>query len=191
MPHPTPLLMLIGPSASGKSTLARALADQGSVTLAPTWTTRPARPDEDGDTAEHRFVSEEVFDQLSAQQAFLVEGSHPGLPYRYGLPRLDGVAGIAMVILRASHVALLASATRRSPVVYQVCAPARDVAARLAERRTRQAERRLRLEAYHAERVAGARISHRTFLNDGPVTHLVAAVSRALAADFESGGTDA
>jgi guanylate kinase len=190
MPDSSLLLTLIGPSASGKSTLARALADQGLATLVPTWTTRPPRPDEEGDTAEHRFVSEEVFDQLSAQQAFLVEGSHPGLPYRYGLPQLEDVRGISMVILRASHVALLASATGQVPVAYQVCAPAHSVAARLAQRGTGEAERRLRLGAYHAERVAGTRISRRTFVNDGPMTTLVAAVSRALTIDFECGGTD-
>jgi guanylate kinase len=190
MPNSPSLLTLIGPSASGKSTLARALADLGLVTLVPTWTTRPPRPDEDGDAADHRFVSEEVFDQLSAEQAFLVEGSHPGLPYRYGLPQLDDVPGIPMVILRAGHVALLASAIRQVPVAYQVCAPAHHVAARLSARGTSEAERRLRLDSYHAECVAGTRISRRTFLNDGPMTNLVAAVSRALTTDFECGGTD-
>jgi guanylate kinase len=184
------LLALIGPSASGKSTLAGALADQGLVTLLPTWTTRPPRPDEGGDTAEHRFVRDEDFDELSAQRAFLVQGSHPGLPYRYGLLQPEDVRGIAMVILRADHVAPLASAARQAPVVYQLCAPVHHVAARLSARGTGEAERSLRLESYHAERAAGARISHRTFFNDGPLTTLVPAVIRGLTTDFESGGID-
>src|SRR4051794_3210884 len=186
MPNPPALLALIGPSASGKSTLARPLAEQGLVTLLPTWTTRPPRRDEDGDTAEHRFVGEDVFDRLSAQRAFLLEGSHRGLPHRYGLSRLDAVHGIAMVILRADHVATLASATGLAPVVYQLCAPIQDVATRLTQRGTSRAEAELRFAHYHAERVAGARISHRAFPNAGPITQLVGRVSRALAVDFES-----
>src|SRR5436309_1716713 len=56
MPNSDALLVLIGPSACGKSTVARALAEQRLVTLLPTWTTRPRRRDEHGNTAEHRFV---------------------------------------------------------------------------------------------------------------------------------------
>ena len=94
----TSLLVLIGPSATGKSTLARALADRGLVSLVPTWTTRPRRPDEPGDTAEHRFIDTAGFNRLRAERALLAESRLPDLPYRYGLPRLDGLTGIALVI---------------------------------------------------------------------------------------------
>src|SRR6059058_373133 len=105
MPNSDALLVLIGPSACGKSTVARALAEQRLVTLLPTWTTRPRRRDEHGNTAGHHFVDEDAFDRLSAQDAFLLEGSHRGLPYRYGLARPVAGQGIATVILRADHVA--------------------------------------------------------------------------------------
>lgn len=137
------LLALIGPSASGKSTLARALADRGLVSLVPT-----------------------------------------GLLTQYGL---EAMTGIALVVVRADQVGTLAAITGLSPVVYQVCSPIQQVAARLAEAGTSPAERELRLAGFHAERVAGARISDRCFLNNGPITELVATVSGALAHDFESG----
>jgi hypothetical protein len=104
-----------------------------------------------------------------------------GLLTQYGL---DGLTGIALVITRADQVATLAAATGLRPVVYQVCAPIHQAAARLAEHEADPAER---LAGFHAERVAGARISDRTFFNNGPITELVAAVSHALGADFETG----
>jgi guanylate kinase len=182
------LLVLIGPSATGKSTLARALADRGLVTLVPTWTTRPRRSDEPGDTAEHRFVDTAGFNRLRAERALLAEARLPGLPYRYGLPRLDGLTGIALVIARAEQIDLLAAASGLVPVVYQVCAPIQQVAARLAERGTTPAEREFRLARFHAERVAGVQVSDRCFLNNGQITDLVSTVSQALVADFETGG---
>jgi guanylate kinase len=193
MPNSSALLLLIGPSASGKSTVARALADQRLVNLLPTWTTRPRRRDEQGGTAEHRFVDDDGFDRLSGQGAFLLEGSHRGLPYRYGLPRPAAGPGITMVILRADHVAALAATLGRTPVVYQICAPISDVASRLGQRGTSQPERELRLADYSAERLAGAHICSRTFVNDGSAFDLVSKVSNALAADFDlaHGGTHA
>ena len=118
----------------------------------------------------------------------LAEARLPGLPYRYGLPRLDGADRHRAGDRPGRAGRPLAAATGLVPVVYQVCAPIQQVAARLAERGTGPAERELRLAGFHAERVAGARISDRTFFNNGPITELVAAVSQALAADFETGG---
>lgn len=184
----TSLLVLIGPSATGKSTLARALARRGLVTLVPTWTTRPRRPDEPGDTAEHRFIDTAGFNRLRAERALLGEARLPGLPYRYGLPRLDGLTGTGLVIARADQVALLAAATGLDPVIYQLCAPIHQVAARLAERGSSAAEQQARLTGFHAERVAGAQLCDRSFLNNGSISELITAVSQALAADFETGG---
>lgn len=138
----TSLLMLIGPSATGKSTVARALADR--VTVMPA-----------------------------------------GLLTQYGLDRLSG---IVLVIARADQVGMLRAATGLRPVVYQVCSPIQLVADRLTAAGLGPAERELRLAGFHAERVAGARISDRCFLNNGPITDLTAAVSQALTTDFEAGG---
>jgi len=132
-------IALIGPSATGKSTLARALADRGLVTVLPV-----------------------------------------GLLSQYGL---DGVSGIPLVIVRADQVGMLTAITGLNPVVYQVCSPIHQGAARLAG----DANSADRLAGFHAERVAGARISDRCFLNNGLVTDLVAAVSQELAIDFETG----
>lgn len=104
-----------------------------------------------------------------------------GLLTQYGL---DGISGIALVVASADQVATMAASTGLTPIVYQVCAPIDQVAARLPE----AADPAERLIGFHAERVAGARISDRCFVNSGSITELITAVSAALAADFETGG---
>jgi energy-coupling factor transporter ATP-binding protein EcfA2 len=104
-----------------------------------------------------------------------------GLLSQYGI---DGISGVALVVTSADQVATVAAATGLTPIVYQVCAPIDQVAARLPE----TAGSVERLIGFHAERVAGARISDRGFVNNGSLTELVAAVSLALATDFETGG---
>src|SRR3954447_16585781 len=80
----------IGPSGSGKSTVVRELAARGLVTVHPTWTTRPRRADERQGSLEHRFVSDDEFDELCRRGFFIETVSLFGLPFRYGLPPLDG-----------------------------------------------------------------------------------------------------
>ncbi|HEX4729056.1 MAG TPA: hypothetical protein VH298_14725, partial [Jatrophihabitans sp.] len=109
-----------------------------------------------------------------------------GLLTQYGL---DGLTGIALVIVRADQVGMLTAATGLNPVVYQVCSPIQQVATRLADRGIGPAERDLQLAGFHAERVAGARICHRSFLNNGSISELVTMASQALGADFATDGT--
>ncbi|HEU5270401.1 MAG TPA: hypothetical protein VFU36_10810 [Jatrophihabitans sp.] len=179
-----PLLALVGPTAGGKTTVARALAEQKLVTLIPVWTTRPARPGEGRDPGERRFVSEDAFRRLSGEGAFGLTGGYPGTPYRFGLSPLDEPRGIALAVLRVDEVSALAARAGGVRLVYQVCAPIDEVAERLRRRGVSEYERQRCLSTFHAERVAGTWVSDRTFVNRGPITHLVTAVSRALAADL-------
>jgi guanylate kinase len=181
----TPLLALIGPAASGKTTVARALAEQQLLTLLPVWTTRPARPGEDRDPGERRFISERTFDLLTDQAAFRLAGRYPGTPYRFGLFSPDEPCGIAIAVLRADEAGLLVSQTGGLRLVYQICAPIDDAADRLTRRGASQAERQRCLDTFHAERVAGTWLSSRTFVNRGPLSDLIAAVSQAMTADLE------
>ena len=75
-----PVLVVIGPSASGKSTAVRELHRRGVAHVHPTWTTRPRRPDEGDGTLEHRFVTDAMFDELDAAGFFLGTVVLPGLP---------------------------------------------------------------------------------------------------------------
>ena len=87
---PRPVLVVIGPSASGKSSAVRELHRRGVVRVHPTWTTRPRRPDEGDGAPEHRFVTDTIFDDLEAAGFFLGTVCLPGLPYRYALPQVTG-----------------------------------------------------------------------------------------------------
>ncbi|MEJ0073457.1 MAG: hypothetical protein WDN27_05265 [Candidatus Saccharibacteria bacterium] len=80
------LFVLIGPSAVGKTTLAKRLADAGLVEVTPSWTTRPRRANE-ADDFEHLFCSEEEFDAALAAGRFLDTVQPFNDKARYGLPR--------------------------------------------------------------------------------------------------------
>ncbi len=191
------VLVVIGPSASGKSTVVRELARRGRIAVTPSWTTRPRRADEHGDTLEHRFVSEEEFDRLERQRFFLDVVRMFGLPYRYGLPPVDapreGLRGPNAVVARVPTVMVRAPlmdlVDRHFPehVVYQVEDGYDRVRARLQERGVGASELGDRLDGYHREVAAGRVVATRTFQNRGSILDLVDAVEAALAEDFAAG----
>lgn len=84
-----PVLVVIGPSGSGKSSLVQALAKTGEIAVHPTWTTRPPRADECEGCVEHRFFSEQAFAELRAALLLLGDGDRvrAPLPLR---PAADG-----------------------------------------------------------------------------------------------------
>src|SRR4051812_28800945 len=110
-----PVVVFIGPSGSGKSTVVRELADRGLVTVHPTWTTRPRRADEQQGSLEHRFVSDDEFDELCRRKFFIDTVSLFGLAYRYGLPPLDD--GSAGATSPALHAAPVDAVMLRAPLV--------------------------------------------------------------------------
>jgi ribose 1,5-bisphosphokinase PhnN len=194
-----PALVLVEPSAAGKSALAAALTRLGVVTVHPTWTTRPPRPDElAAGCPEHRFVSERRFDQLAGTGFFgdvvrPFDGAH-----RYGLPPLPCrpagppamIDTIDTVLLRATYLDRLGG--RLGPVVmYQVEAPPPVLAARLAARGTDPAAIRARLAFDVDDTAIGRRWAERILPNEGSLASLVARTLAALATDFGSGRTAA
>src|SRR4051795_2611147 len=134
-PRMHPMIAVIGPSGSGKSSLVRELDRRGLVRLHPTWTTRPMRADEADGGGEHRFVSEEDFDALEADGFFLATASLFGLRWRYGLPHVaaSGDERADLVMLRAPVV----ERVRRDlglALVIQIVDEPRRVAERLRAR---------------------------------------------------------
>jgi ribose 1,5-bisphosphokinase len=189
-----PVLVLVGPSGAGKSALVAALARLGVVTVHPTWTTRPPRPDEVAvGCPEHRFVSEHRFDRLADAGLFGDVVRPFGGAQRYGLPPIRHrpagspatVEQIDTVLLRATYLDRVAG--RLSPMVaYQVEAPPSVLAARLAARGTEPVEIRAR-RAFDVEDTAvGRRWADRILPNEGTLASLVAATLAALAEDFGS-----
>lgn len=187
-----PVLVVIGPSGSGKSSVVRALAARGVLRVHPTWTTRPRRAGERGRGAcvEHRFVSDAEFDRL-CRHGYFADVVRPfGLPYRYGLPavRPSRSGPVDAVMLRAPFVerfeALVVGApTSSRPLVYQIEDTGEHTVDRLVARRTGSDDVAARLRDNEVERTAGQRIAHRVFVNDGSLDELVDAVSTALRND--------
>jgi guanylate kinase len=181
---PRPVLVVIGPSASGKSTVVRELARRGIVRVHPTWTTRPRRPDERRGSLEHRFVTEQVFDQLVADGFFLEAVRLFGLPYRYGLPPLrpSATGPLDAVMLRAPVVPTFARSVPRH-LVYQVEDPTDRPRERLVQRGVGAEEVAARLDDNRREIAAGRRIADRVFRNDGSLDELVDRVATAVRCD--------
>ncbi len=180
MPQPE-LLVLIGPSGVGKTSVVRALHRHGVVTVVPTWTTRPPRRGEHLRSIDHRFVDDIEFGRLAADGFFRAIGSHPGERYQYGLPEIDPrTRPLNAVVLRASHVRCVAGP---NTLVYQLCAPARLAEARLRRRGDRIADIDLRMAAHEAELDFGVILARRTFRTDRPLPGVVDDIVAALAED--------
>ncbi len=79
------MLVLSSPSGAGKTTLSRRLLDSDdALTLSVSATTRPPRPGE-VDGQDYFFVSEDDFDRMVREEAFLEHATVFG--HRYGTPR--------------------------------------------------------------------------------------------------------
>jgi guanylate kinase len=179
------VLAVIGPSASGKSSLVRELHGRGIVRVHPTWTTRPRRPDELAGSPEHRFVSDDTFDALAARGFFLDTVEMFGLPYRYGLPALASASAgglVDAVMLRAPLVDRFTALVGR-PLVYQVEDTSERPCRRLLERGSDRAEVVARLDDNVREIALGREVADRVFANDGSLDDLADAVAAALAVD--------
>lgn len=178
------VVVIIGPSASGKSSVVRRLHRQGLIRVQPTWTTRGRREDERFGSIEHRFVSEARFDELAVDRFFLETASAFGLPYRYGLPRFTpGWAGRPdVVMLREAFVPRFAELVP-GQVVYQIEDSLDRRRSRLRRRGGSPAELAARLGDDPAEIGAGRQVADRVFVNDGSLDALVDAVATALRRD--------
>jgi guanylate kinase len=177
------MLVIIGPSASGKSSVARELHRRHVLRVHPTWTTRPRRQEERRGCLEHRFVADAAFDRLCAQGFFLAAATWSG--GRYGLPPLPAAAPglVDAVILRAPFVEAFARRVG-DPLVYQIEDTAERVRQRLVSRGCGAAELAARLDDHRCERLLGHRVAHRVLVNDRSLAALVETVAAALREDL-------
>ncbi len=174
MTSPLPLLVIVGPSGSGKSSATRLLVSRGLVRVHPTWTTRPRRSDEHFGCPEHRFVDDATFDALVAAGFFLDAVSLFGLPYRYGLPpiRRSDDHRVDVVMLRAPLVAPFKRVVTDPTVVVQVEDDPQQIADRLHRRAGTALELRCRLDDNDRETAAGRAVADRVLVNDGTLDEL-------------------
>lgn len=174
-----PLLLIIGPSGTGKSTLLRGLDSELNINIVPTWTTRPPRGDESNDS-EHIYATDDEFDA----QSFVATVEPFSLPYRYGLPvfRLSNDT-LTVIMMRADQAAQLKSRFSDA-IIYQIEAPYSAVSDRLAARESSGETSGSRLDDYEKEQAAGRQIANRVFQNDQSPASLHNQVVASLKIDF-------
>jgi guanylate kinase len=176
------VLVVLGPSGSGKSTVVRELHRRGVIDVTPSWTTRPRREDELDGSVEHRFVDSHDFTARQNAGYFLEVVQMFGLPYRYGLPRVEHPADgrVPAIMVRAPLMPLVA---RHFPgyFAYQI----EDEYQRAQQRlRRRAGELGTRLDGFEEECRLGRQAAHRIFVNRRSVGDLVDAVAGAVDQDF-------
>jgi guanylate kinase len=173
MNTPHPVVAVIGPSGSGKSSVVRELHRRGLVSVRPTWTTRPRRADEHSGSVEHRFVSEANFSWLERHGYFLDTTTMFGLPYRYGMPgpATFGVDLPEVVMLRAPLVEQFARYGVDFVVVQIEDTPERTYD-RLVQRNVDVDELQARLDDNEHERILGRRVADFVFVNDDAISTL-------------------
>jgi guanylate kinase len=180
----TPLLVIIGPSAAGKTSVIRELVAQKIIEVTPSWTTRPRRADEDDTAVEHVFCSEAEFESVKEGGIFLESAQLFGLPYYYGLPKIPKppVEVVPLIMLRVMVLPLLYK-FYDNPVVYQIEAPKDLIAERLEERGKQGTENGTRLSDYEMEVTKGREVASRVFVNDD-IMAIVEAIKQAIIEDF-------
>ncbi|MCX6729820.1 MAG: hypothetical protein NTV95_04265 [Candidatus Saccharibacteria bacterium] len=181
-----PLLVVIGPSGSGKSSAVQELSRRGIVEVTPSWTTRPPRKGETSSTIEHKFVSEEEFNKQDSQGLFLEVVQLFNLPYRYGIPRLRQPKSgrIPLIMLRANLLPLLPKHYSNG-IIYQIEDELSKVEDRLRKRQADGEQQGSRLQDYKKEVGLGRQSAHRVFTNDTDLGLLADAIETAIFEDFK------
>jgi guanylate kinase len=185
LPETSKVLVFIGPSGVGKSTIVRSLVGTGALELTRTWTDREPRAGEN--EIEHEFVSPVEFDELTRKGFFAHEPiTLFGLPYRYAMPWIlqpapNKIPGVM------SRVMALKTLNQLYPnrLIYQIEAPKDLVAERLLARHSHGVPLGSRLRDYESEIKAGRRIAHRIFTNIDSLESLLAKMLTAISQDFE------
>lgn len=183
--YDAPLLVVIGPSGSGKSSAVQELSRRGVVEVTPSWTTRPPRKGETSSSIEHKFVSEEEFNKQESQGFFLEVVQLFNLPYRYGIPRLQQPKSdrVPLIMLRANLLPLLPKHYING-IIYQIEDELSKVEDRLLKRQADGEQQGSRLQDYKKEIELGRQSARRVFTNDTDLGLLADALEAAIVEDF-------
>lgn len=177
------VIVLLGASAVGKSSLAERLCGAGVTEATPTWTTRKPRRGESDTSYDHRFVSDREFDRQS--DSFIEQKEFYG--NRYAVPFLSqppkGVE--ALMVLKPVFIPTFIShfpATR----IYQIEASPDLLPDRMRSRGQSQADIDERMRLHDAEAEAARKFAHVIFDNNGPLDSTYVQVEAQIRADRQA-----
>lgn len=166
------VIVLIGASAVGKSSIASRLCDNGITEATPTWATRPPRDGERSTSYDHKFVSDEAFDRQSRIGGFIDE--RPLYGFRYGLPFLaappEGKEALTVLkpVFIPKFIAHFPAAR-----IYQIEASFDVVEDRMKARGQAREDIDRRLQVYESEAAEARSMADVVINNDGPLEQTV------------------
>lgn len=181
------VIVLLGASAVGKSSLAERLCDAGVTEATPTWTTRRPRQGEVDTSYDHHFVSDEEFDRQSG--SFIEQKELYG--NRYAVPFLSqppqGVE--ALMVLKP---VFMSAFLRHFPAtrIYQIEASQDLLPERMRARGQSQADIDARMLLHDSEARDARRFAHVIFDNNGPLDQTYVQVEAQIRADRQAFDAD-
>lgn len=185
----SPIFVLIGASAVGKSATAEGLCEAGLTEATPTWTTRQPRPGELDTSYDHHFVSDDEFDRHSGSGGFMEERELYGA--RYGIPFLLAPAEGTepLMVLKPVFIPMF---IRHYPAarIYLIEASRSIVPERMQARGQSREDIDRRMLVHDSETAEGRRLAHAVFNNDGPLDQTILSVATQIYSDrqaFQSG----
>lgn len=179
------LIVLIGASAVGKSTIARHLCVEQLATGTPTTTDRPPRTGELSTEYDHRFVSSEAFDVAEANGLFIAIHGLYGARYGMPLPRKPQPGRVALMVLKPVFMPTVI-ATVPQTRVYQIEAPEDLVRKRMVARGQSDADIERRMAEHATEATEALDFSDYIFNNDGMIEKTLDQVKAQLQTDIKT-----
>jgi len=176
------VIVLIGASAVGKSTIARHLCDAGLVEATPTWATRTPRPGEQSTNYDHRFVTDEEFDRQDAGGGFIDQHAFYGA--RYGVTPLNKPEDNreALVVLKPVFMPAFIDYYPEARI-YQIEASTEKLSARMHARGQSIEDITERMRLHAREAADARRYAHVVFSNNGAIEQAMEAVEAQIHAD--------
>lgn len=174
-------IILIGASATGKSTVAAALEADSLVKVQPTFTTRNLRPCEQTDQpCDHSFLSDERFGQLARAGNFITTACLYGSEYGVPVPELDDLPPLFVLKPSLVEPVLVRFGQFRT---YQLEASEATVKRRMLDRGQSQADIAQRLRQHALETAMGRRLADVIFRNERRLDETISAVAEQIQND--------
>lgn len=183
------ITVIIGASAVGKSTAAEFLQNAGIIQATPTWATRKPRPGEQDTCYDHRFVTDEEFDEHEQAGGFVDVKSLYGA--RYGVPylRTPPPGKEALIVLKPHFMPVFLEQYPHARV-QAIEASKSLLRQRMRGRGQTEADIEERLRLHDAEAATSRHFADVVHVNDGPIDATPKAIAAQIRADRAAHDTE-